>query len=69
MRPPSRLSISWCHVFWHQHHGKFHRIGNALDGRQTRVALAAFNLRQVLHRHARNARDVVIPLQDTHSPL
>jgi hypothetical protein len=21
-----------CHVFWHQQHGKFHRIGNALDG-------------------------------------
>ena len=19
------------HVFWHQHHGKFHRVGNALD--------------------------------------
>jgi len=29
------------HVLWHQHHGKFHRIGNALDGRQTRVAVAA----------------------------
>ncbi len=36
---------------------------------KTRVALAALNLRKVLHRHARNARDVFIPLQDTHSPL
>ena len=33
-----------CHVFRHQHHGKFHRIGNALDGRQTGIALAALNL-------------------------
>jgi hypothetical protein len=22
------------HVFWHQHHGKLHRIGNARDGRR-----------------------------------
>jgi len=35
------------HVFWHQHHGKFHRIGNAFNRRQTGITLAAFNFRQM----------------------
>jgi len=47
-----------CHEFWHQHHGKSHRIGNELAGRQTGVALAAYYIGQMLHRHARNARNV-----------
>jgi hypothetical protein len=33
-----------------------HRLRHALDGRQTRIALAAFNLRQMLLRHAHLGR-------------
>ena len=45
-----------CHGVRHDQHRLPHRLRHALDGRQTRIALAAFNLRQMLRRHTHLGR-------------
>jgi len=44
------------HGVRHDQHRHPYRLRHALDGRQTRIALAAFNLRQMLRRHAHLGR-------------
>jgi hypothetical protein len=47
------------HGLRHDEDGHPHRLRHALDGRQTRIALAALNLRQMLRRHAYLGRQVL----------
>gem|GEM_PF-4057588 len=47
------------HGFRHDQDSHPHRLGHTLDGRQTRIALAALNLRQMLRRHADLGRQVL----------
>ena len=50
------LNLLTTELIRHDQHRHPHRLRHALDGRQARIALAAFNLRQMLRRHAHLGR-------------